>query len=168
MSETPAPEPRYAAVITVSDRGAAGERVDESGPVAVHALRAGGFTCGEARIVPDGAHSVAAALHAAIAEGARLIVTTGGTGVSPRDETPEGTARVLSRQIPGIAEELRRVGAAAKPAGMLSRGLAGVVDDAGALVVNLPGSPRAVAEGMPVVLAVAGHVLDQLEGGDHG
>ncbi|MEN2738193.1 MogA/MoaB family molybdenum cofactor biosynthesis protein [Microbacterium sp. X-17] len=158
---------RYAAVITVSDRGAAGERVDESGPVAVRALRAGGFLCGEARIVPDGVDSVAGALRAAIAEGARLLVTTGGTGVSPRDQTPEGTALVLTRDIPGIAEELRRVGTAGKPAGMLSRGRAGVVDDAGALVVNLPGSPAAVAEGMPVVLSVAVHVLDQLAGGDH-
>ena len=170
-SPDPGAEPgglaRYAAVITVSDRGAAGERVDESGPVAVHALRAGGFTCGEARIVPDGEHSVAAALHAAIAEGARLVVTTGGTGVSPRDQTPEGTARVLTREVPGIAEELRRIGAAEKPAGMLSRGRAGIVDGPGALVVNLPGSPRAVASGMPVILAIAGHVLDQLAGGDH-
>jgi molybdenum cofactor synthesis domain-containing protein len=74
-------------------------------------------------------------------------VTTGGTGLSPRDQTPEGTARVLERLVPGIAEELRRLGAAAKPAGMLSRGLAGVVGDA--LVVNLPGSPAAVADGCP-------------------
>ena len=81
------------------------------------------------------------------------------------DETPEGTARVIERAVPGIAEELRRIGAAAKPAGMLSRGLAGVAG--GALIVNLAGSPHAVASGMPVVLAVAGHVIDQLSGGDH-
>ena len=87
--------------------------------------------------------------------------------MGPRDETPEGTARVLTREVPGIAEELRRRGAAEKPAGMLSRGLAGVVDSAGALIVNLPGSPGGVASGIPVVLSVARHVLDQLGGGDH-
>jgi molybdenum cofactor synthesis domain-containing protein len=162
-----APRGRFAAVITVSDRGAAGERVDTSGPVAVHALRTAGFTCGEARIVPDGADSVEHALHAALAEGARLVVTTGGTGLSPRDQTPEGTARLLSRDVPGIAEKLRRIGAAIKPSGMLSRGRAGVVDEFGALVVNLPGSPAAVEDGMPVVLSVAAHVLDQLGGEDH-
>ena len=97
--------------------------------------------------------------------GARLIVTTGGTGIGPRDRTPEGTAEVLDREVPGIAEELRRRGAAQKPAGMLSRGLTGVASDS--LIVNLPGSPSAVADGMPVILSVARHVLAQLEGGDH-
>ena len=157
--------PRLAVVITVSDRSAAGVREDVSGPVAVEALRAGGFVCDDALVVPDGAVSVEAALRAALGSGARLIVTTGGTGLSPRDETPEGTARVIQRSVPGIAEELRRIGAAAKPAGMLSRGLAGVAG--GALIVNLPGSPHAVVSGMPVVLSVAGHVIDQLSGGGH-
>lgn len=158
---------RTARVITVSDRSAAGERADAAGPIAVAALQAGGFACPDATIVPDGADSVEQALRDALAGGASLVVTTGGTGVGPRDLTPEGTRRVLTREVPGIAEELRRRGAAAKPAGMLSRGLAGVVDGPGALVVNLPGSPRAVEEGMPVVLSVAAHVLDQLAGGDH-
>lgn len=152
-------------VITVSDRSAAGVRADASGPVAVAALRAAGFACSAATIVPDGADAVEQALRAAIAAGARLIVTTGGTGVSPRDETPEGTARVLDRLLPGIAEELRRCGAADTPAALLSRGLAGVSGDA--LIVNLPGSPRAVATGIPVVTTVAAHVLGQLEGEDH-
>ena len=160
-------------MITVSDRSAAGLREDRSGPAAVEALRAGGFVCGDAVVVPDGADSVESALRAAVAEGARLIVTTGGTGVSPRDVTPEGTARVITREVPGIAEELRRIGATEKPGGMLSRGLAGVVDvggeaaGAGALVVNLPGSTAAVGSGIPVVLSVARHVIDQLAGGDH-
>lgn len=156
-----------AAVVTISDRSAAGEREDRSGPVAVESFRAAGYPCGDAAIVPDGADSVEKALRAALAAGARVIVTTGGTGVGPRDQTPEGTARVLSREIPGIAEQLRRTGADEKPAGMLSRGLAGVVDADGALVVNLPGSTAAVASGMPIVLGVARHVVDQLAGGDH-
>ncbi len=117
--------------------------------------------------MPDGADSVERALRALIAAGVRLIVTTGGTGVGPRDATPEGTVRVITRQVPGLAEELRRRGAAEKPAGMLTRGLAGVVDPQGVLVVNLPGSPAGVASGMPVILSVAAHVLDQVGGGDH-
>lgn len=156
-----------AAVIIVSDRSAAGTRADVSGPIAVAALRAAGFDCAEAIVVRDGADSVAAALQSSLADGAHLVVTSGGTGVGPRDLTPEGTRGVITREVPGIAEELRRIGAAEKPAGMLSRGIAGVVDPLGALVVNLPGSPAAVASGMPVILSVATHVLQQLGGGDH-
>jgi len=159
--------PSTAAVITVSDRSASGERSDRSGPLAVAALRDAGWACAEPAVVADGDDSVEAALHAALGSGARLIVTTGGTGVGPRDRTPEGTARVITRELPGIAEELRRRGAAEKPGGMLTRGLAGVVDPSGALVVNLPGSTAAVTSGMPVVLSVARHVVDQLAGGDH-
>jgi molybdenum cofactor synthesis domain-containing protein len=155
---------RLATVITVSDRSARGDRADVSGPVAVGILRDAGWQC-EAVVIPDGAASVEAALRAAVQGGSRLVITSGGTGVGPRDETPEGTLRMLEKQLPGIAEELRRVGAAAKPAGMLSRGVAGV--SAGALVVNLPGSPAAAASGVPVVLSVAAHVIDQLAGGDH-
>jgi molybdenum cofactor synthesis domain-containing protein len=156
-----------AAVITVSDRSAEGARPDTSGPIAVSALREAGFDCADAVVVADGADSVERALTAEVVAGVKLIVTTGGTGVSPRDQTPEGTARVVTREVPGIAEELRRRGAAEKPAGMLTRGVAGVVDPHGVLVVNLPGSPGGVASGMPVVLSVARHVLDQLGGGDH-
>ncbi|WP_347976419.1 MogA/MoaB family molybdenum cofactor biosynthesis protein [Microbacterium sp. ProA8] len=156
-----------AAVITVSDRSAEGARPDTSGPIAVSALREAGFDCADAVVVPDGADSVERALTAEVVAGVKLIVTTGGTGVSPRDQTPEGTARVVTREVPGIAEELRRRGAAEKPAGMLTRGVAGVVDPHGVLVINLPGSPGGVGSGMPVVLSVARHVLDQLGGGDH-
>ncbi|WP_345800044.1 MogA/MoaB family molybdenum cofactor biosynthesis protein [Microbacterium sp. AZCO] len=161
-----------AAVITVSDRSAAGERADTAGPAAVSQLVRGGFSCDEPIVVPDGADSVERALWAVLAGGARLVVTTGGTGVALRDETPEGSARVIARDVPGIAEELRRLGALETPGGMLSRGRAGVVDPVpgvteGALIVNLPGSPKAVASGIPVVLSVARHVIDQLGGGDH-
>ena len=156
-----------AAVITVSDRSAAGERADASGPIAVAALREAGFDCDDAIVVPDGADSVERALTAEVVAGVKIIVTSGGTGVAPRDQTPEGTTRVVTREIPGLAEELRRRGAAEKPAGMLTRGIAGVVDPHGALIVNLPGSPAGVASGIPVVVSVARHVLDQLGGGDH-
>lgn len=154
-----------AAVLTVSDRSAAGVRADSAGPVAVRALRDAGFACADATVIPDGADAVEHALRELLDAGIRLIITSGGTGVGPRDQTPEGTTRVIDRHLPGIAEELRRAGLAATPASMLTRGLAGVVGDA--LIVNLPGSPKAVAEGMPVVLSVAGHVLSQLHGEDH-
>lgn len=154
-----------AAVLTVSDRGAAGTRADTAGPLAVAALRGAGFDCADPIVVPDGADAVEQALRELLARRLRLIVTTGGTGISARDETPEGTARVLERQLPGIPEELRRQGAAKFPSAMLSRGLAGTAH--GALIVNLPGSPGGVADGMPVILSVAEHVIAQLDGEDH-
>jgi len=155
----------HAAVITVSDRSSTGERPDASGPVAVQGLRDAGWSCDDPMIVPDGAAPVAAALRTAEDAGARLIVTSGGTGVGPRDATPEGTRQVIERELPGIMEELRRAGASDTPMALLTRGVAGVTGRA--LVVNLPGSPRGVASGMPLVLQVAGHVISQLDGGDH-
>lgn len=156
---------RRAVVITVSDRSSRGERHDASGPIAVEALRADGWDVADATVVADGPDSVEAALRASLEAGARVIVTTGGTGVAPRDETPEGTARVLEREIPGIAEELRRIGATVKPQGMLTRGLVGVAGSA--LIANLPGSPNGVTSGMPVILSLASHIVDQLDGHDH-
>ncbi|MGM1018784.1 MAG: MogA/MoaB family molybdenum cofactor biosynthesis protein [Actinomycetota bacterium] len=154
-------------VITVSDRSFAGQREDRGGPIAVGLLRDAGFSCPDAEVVPDGAASVEGALRRAVLSGVRLIVTTGGTGVGPRDQTPEGTRPVITRELPGIAEELRRSGLSDTPLSVLSRGLAGIVDPERALVVNLPGSTRAVASGVPIIVGVAGHVLDQVEGGDH-
>lgn len=156
-----------AAVIVVSDRAAAGAYEDRSGPVVVAALRAGGFECADATVVADGADSVADAIRAALDSGARLVVTSGGTGVGPRDRTPEGTRPALSRELPGLAEALRRAGEPETPMAMVSRGLAGVVDEARALVVNLPGNPAAVTTGIPVILAVARHVIGQLDGAGH-
>jgi molybdenum cofactor synthesis domain-containing protein len=155
-----------AAVVVVSDRCAAGAAVDRSGPLAVGLLQAAGIAVGAPQVVPDGAGSVAGALDTALAAGARLVVTAGGTGVGPRDRTPEGTAGVLDRELPGLAEALRREGARDVPTAVLSRGLAGVTAD-GAVVVNLPGSPSAVQLGLAVLLPLLPHLLDQLRGGDH-
>ena len=156
------PEAPLATVVTVSDRSHAGLRPDASGPVAVAALRTWGFRV-EQVVVPDGADAVEAALRTAVDAGARLVLTSGGTGVSPTDRTPEGTRRVLDRELPGVAELLRS--ASGKPHAYLSRGLAGVAGSS--LVVNLPGAPRAVAEGLDTLLPLVDHVLDQLLGGDH-
>lgn len=161
--------PHRAVVVTVSDRSATGEREDASGPVAVAALRDAGYSCPDPYVVPDGADSVEKALRTAIETGARLIVTSGGTGVGPRDETPEGTQRVIDVAVPGIAEELRRRGTAERPGGMLSRAVSGIARTpaGGALIVNLPGSPGGVETGIQLVLSVAGHAISQLGGGDH-
>ena len=156
------PAAKEAHVVTVSDRCASGLRADASGPAARAALEASGWAV-TSSLVPDGEASVADAVRAAVAAGARFVVTSGGTGVGPRDRTPEGTRRVLDREVPGIAELLR--GASGKPHAYLSRGVAGVAGPA--LVVNLPGSPRAVTEGIDVLLPLVDHVLDQLDGGDH-
>lgn len=160
-----------AAVVTVSDRSAAGERPDASGPRAVERLRAAGYRVPAATVVPDGAASVRAALTSAIASGARLVVTTGGTGIGPRDETPEGTRPLLTKELPGVAEALRAAGARSVPTAVLSRGLAGTAgiseSACATFVVNLPGSVRAVDQGMDVLIPLAGHVIDQLDGRDH-
>lgn len=152
------------AVITVSDRAAAGTREDLSGQLAAELLEAGGWSAA-VEVVPDDVDEIVAATRRAVAEGARLVVTTGGTGLSPRDVTPEAMDALLQREIPGLAEEIRRVGLAKLPQAMLSRGRAGVVDRA--LVVNLAGSPGAVRDGIPVILQVAAHVAAQLDGQDH-
>ncbi len=157
-------------VITVSDRVANGTREDLSGELASERLTAAGYQT-HASVVPDGAQEVEHALRAALATGARLVITSGGTGVTPRDRTPEGTRPVIDREVPGLAELVRAEGARKTPFAALSRGLVGVVDAGpshpGALVINLPGSPKGVAEGLDVLLPLVSHVLDQISGGDH-
>jgi molybdenum cofactor synthesis domain-containing protein len=150
--------------VTVSDRSAAGLREDRSGPLAAELLADAGWSA-QVLVVPDERERIADAILAAARRGDALVVTTGGTGLGPRDVTPEATEPLLERSVPGIAERIRAVGVEQLPQAMLSRGLAGIVGNS--LVVNLAGSPGAVADGIPVILAVAAHVADQLKGGDH-
>ena len=154
-----------ALAITVSNRAAAGVYEDRSGPVLVSLLTEAGCQVDGPRVVPDG-DPVEAALRDAIGEGYDLVVTTGGTGLTPGDLTPEMTRRVIDREIPGIAEAIRVAGVAAGiPAAMLSRGLAGLAGRV--LIVNLPGSSGGVRDGMRVLSQVISHAVDQARGGDH-
>lgn len=156
--------PWRAAVVTVSDRSARGERADRSGPLLVELLRELGLSVDAPVVVPDEVTAVQAAVRAA-ASSYDLVVTTGGTGLSPRDVTPEATAPLLDRQVPGIAEALRQRNAAAVPTAVLSRGVAGTIGTT--LVINLPGSTGGVRDGVAVLAPVLDHALAQLRGGDH-
>ena len=154
-----------ALAITASNRAAAGVYPDTSGPVLADLLREAGCEVSGPLVVPDG-EPVEAALRDAVAAGFDVVVTTGGTGLTPGDLTPEMTRRVIDREIPGIAEAIRAGGAAAGvPAAILSRGLAGLAGTT--LVVNLPGSTGGVRDGMTVLSSVLSHAVDQARGGDH-
>lgn len=154
-----------AAVITCSNRSARGERADDSGQVLAAGLADEGYQVAVPVVVPDEVEAIRAAVRAALDSGARLIVTTGGTGLAPTDVTPEAVAPLLERGIPGIGETLRAVARDRIPTSVLSRGVAGTIGDA--LVVTMPGSPGGVRDGLAVLTPLAGHVLDQLSGGDH-
>jgi len=154
-----------ALAITASNRAAAGVYEDRSGPVLAELLRSAGCEVDGPLVVPDG-EPVEAALRSALADGYDVVVTTGGTGLTPGDLTPEMTRRVIEREIPGIAEALRAAGAAAGvPSAILSRGVAGVAGRT--LIVNLPGSTGGVRDGMAVLESVLGHAISQINGGDH-
>jgi molybdenum cofactor synthesis domain-containing protein len=154
-----------ALAITVSNRAAAGVYEDRSGPVLAGLLREAGCSVDGPLVVPDGP-PLLDALHTAIAGSYDVVVTSGGTGLTPTDRTPEMTRQVIDFEVPGIAEAIRLTGREKVPSAVLSRGLAGVAAGR-TLVVNLPGSTGGVRDGMAVLGPILGHAVDQMSGGDH-
>jgi molybdenum cofactor synthesis domain-containing protein len=149
------------AVITVSDKGSRGEREDESGPAIQELLKRIDAGVEYYEVVPDEKELIKAKL-IGYAKKVDLILTTGGTGLSPRDVTPDATLEIIDREIPGIAEAMRAEGLRKTNRAMLSRAVAGVREDA--LIFNLPGSPHAVREGLEAVLAVLPHAIEKIKG----
>jgi len=155
-----------AAILTVSDSCAGGEREDRSGPAAREVLTAGGFAVCEERVVPDDQDAIARELVRLADERALdLVFTTGGTGLGPRDVTPEATASVCERLVPGFGELMRAEGRKSTPNAMLSRGIAGLRGRT--LIVNLPGSPRAVRECLEAIAGLLPHAVEMMRGGGH-
>ncbi len=154
-----------AGILTVSDRGARGEREDRSGEILKDRLNKAGFEVVSYQIVPDEYEEILAILiDWCDREGLDLILTTGGTGLSPRDVTPEATRAALEKEIPGISEALRAYGLRFTPHAMLSRGLAGIRGKT--LIINLPGSPRAVEESWEVLAPVLRHAIEKIRGSE--
>ena len=154
-----------ARVIVASNRAAAGVYADKSGPVLIAGLRELGCEVGEEPVVVSDGPPVAEALRAALADGVDVVLTSGGTGVTPTDRTPEATRPLLDFEIPGIAESIRAYSRDKVPAAALSRGLAGVAGRT--LVVNLPGSTGGARDGLAVLGPILRHTVEQLRGGDH-
>lgn len=155
-----------AAILTVSDRSAAGEREDQSGPVLEAVLNRMGWQVEQRQIVPDTVESIKEVLTNWVDEsGVDLILTTGGTGLDPRDVTPEATEQVCQRMAPGIAEAMRAASLKITPHAMLSRAVAGIRGDT--LIINLPGSPKGAKENLEVVLPALKHAIEVLQSSKH-
>lgn len=152
------------AVLTISDRSARGERVDESGRVLAEALDPERYVVESRRILPDEKEQISEALLELCRQGFELILTTGGTGFAPRDVTPEATRAVIEREAPGLAEAMRAASLRVTPHAMLSRTVAGIRGRC--LIVNLPGSPKAVRENLEVILPALPHGVELLRGED--
>jgi molybdenum cofactor synthesis domain-containing protein len=152
-----------AVVITVSDKGSRGERIDVSGPELTAMLQEAGIEIVGRRIIPDEQEMIRAALiEASDGNRADLILTTGGTGVSPRDVTPDATLAVIDRQVPGMAEEMRRRSAAITPHAMISRAIVGIRGQT--LIINLPGSPKGSRENLAVLMPALTHTIEKIKG----
>jgi len=164
--ETPAAAQHEAVVVVCSTRSAAGEREDASGPLLVDALREAGWNVDpEPRVVADDEASISSLLAALADAGHRLILTSGGTGLTPTDVTPTATRAVIDREVPGMAELMRSAGLASTPMAALSRAVVGARGSA--LIANLPGSPKGAGESLDALLPVLRHAVEQLAGGDH-
>ncbi len=152
-----------AGVLTLSDKGSRGEREDLSGPEASRMLGEAGIETVLSEVVPDEAELIVAKLvEFADARRLDLVVTTGGTGVSPRDVTPDATLKVIDREIPGMAEAMRRESMLKTPHAMISRAVAGIRGQT--LIVNLPGSPKGVRENLAVILPALIHAIEKIKG----
>ena len=149
-------------VITVSDRASAKKMTDESGPALVRILKQGHFEVSGPDVVPDDQQKITDALVAAVARGADVVVTTGGTGLGPRDVTPQATSTVIDYEVPGIAEAMRSAGAASTPMAALSRAMAGV--SGRTLIINVPGSVKGATESLEAVMPILGHAVRLLRG----
>ena len=156
---------RTAVVITASNRASAGVYADTSGEILAAGLTKLGYELKDPIVIPDNVSQIQAAIELSLAGKVDLIVTTGGTGVSPHDVTPEATAPLIKKLLPGIPEAFRAYSRDRVPTTDLSRGLAGVTDSS--LIINLPGSPGGVKDGLVIIERLAGHVHDQIAGADH-
>ncbi|MCH5643205.1 MULTISPECIES: molybdenum cofactor biosynthesis protein B [unclassified Gordonia (in: high G+C Gram-positive bacteria)] len=165
MSDDAAPGRELRAwIVVASTRAGRGQYLDRSGPIIAEWLTAQGFVVDEHIVVADGP-PVGEAIRAALYADAHLVITTGGTGLTPTDRTPEETRQLLDFEIPGLADAIRAAGLPAVPTAVLSRGTAGVAGSS--LVVNLPGSTGGVRDGLEVLAGVVHHAIDQIHGGDH-
>jgi molybdenum cofactor synthesis domain-containing protein len=150
-----------AAVVTVSTSAAGGSASDESGPLLADLVRGLGATSVECHVVADDKNAIESLLRSEVAKGTQLVVTTGGTGISRDDVTPEATSAVLDKEVPGISEAIRAESIRLVPTGCLTRGVAGVAG--GTLIVNLPGRPKAVEESFAVIAGALPHAISQMQ-----